>query len=359
MKNKRLTVILFHLLLAAVPAATLLTAALRPADTAPPELSAAPLLTGASAGQIDTFLTGNFPLREQLTSLRTRLELFSGRREVDGVFVLADRLIENTPAVSEKAVAAATERISAFADRFDGTVSLMLVPTPASIHRDQLPAYADAAPQKAVIDRAYELLSEKVGAIDCYSALSAGRDMSLYYRTDPRWTSLGAYMGYNACSSPMGFTPIAMDRFDIVHISHDFTGSLADRLGISLTPDTIDIYSTPGSNTNSMVIDIYNGEEWTQAAGLYAYDRLNEGYGIFPEADPFCMIQTGTAKAPRLLIIGDSHINALAPFLTTHYSTVALADLSLPESELRSLTDLGSYDQILFCCTLESFVGLQ
>lgn len=359
MKNKKLSVLLFYLLLATVPAATILSASLRPAHENIPDLSPTALLTGTAAGETDALLRENFPARNLLTALRTRMELLSGRRETAGVFVLDDRLIENTPAVSEKAIAQSAERISAFAERFDGTVSLMLVPTASAIHRNLLPAAANIAPQKSAIDKAYELASEKIGTIDCYSALSAGRDLSLYYRTDPLWTPLGAYTGYNASSSQMGFSPLAMDRFNIIHASHDFLGSLCDRTGYTVTPDTVDIYSAPGTDTSGIIVNSFNGSEWIETPDLYNMDFLDEGYAIFPRAAPLTVIETSVPKAPRLLIIGDSYMNALAPFLTMHYSTVALADISLPERELRDLLDLNSFDQILFCCTLNSFAGLQ
>ena len=359
MKNKKLSVLLFYLLLTAVPAATILSASFHPAHENIPDLSPAALLTGTSAGETDTLLREIFPARDLLTSLRARMELLSGRRETAGVFVLDDRLIENTPAVSEKAITQSAERLSAFADRFDGTVSLMLVPTASAIHRNLLPAAADIAPQKSVIDTAYELASEKIGAIDCYSPLSAGRDLSLYYRTDPHWTPLGAYMGYNACAGQMGFSPLAMDRFNIIHASHDFRGSLCERTGYTVTPDTVDIYSAPGADTSGIIIRSFNGSEWTETPDLYDLDLLDEGYAIFPEASPLTIIETSVPKAPSLLIVGDSYMNALAPFLTMHYSTVALADISLPERELRDLLDPNSFDQILFCCTLNSFAELQ
>lgn len=360
MKGKRLSVLLFYLLLAAIPTATLLTATIRPEHEKSHAISLSSTLSGAAAEEAEAVLAKNFPAKDFLTSLRTQIELSSGRKEIDGVFVLPDRLIENTPAVSEKAVTHSAEIVSAFAERFDGAISLMLVPTASSIHRDLLPATAEIAAQKALIDKAYELVSEQVGTIDCYSTLSASRDLSLYYRTDPRWTSLGAYMGYSACSNQMGFSPLAMDRFNIEHANHNYFGLLCDRIGYyDLIPDTIDIYSAPESDTNSIIINIYNKTEWIQTSGLYNRERLDEGYAVFPEGAPVSTIETGMKKAPRLLIVGDSFVNALAPFLTMHYSTVTVADMALSENELRQLIDVNSYDQILFCCTLNSFAELQ
>ena len=356
MKGNKLFVTLFHLLLAAAPTAALLSAVLAPSHETVPELSLSPILTGTSAQQTDSLLAENFPARGSLISLRTGMELSVGRRETNGIFVLSDRLIENTPAVSEKDIIKAAERISSLAERFDGAVSWMLIPTASSVRRDLLPVYAEVAPQKAVIDKAYELVSEKVGAIDCYSALSSSRG-NIYYRTDPHWTSLGAYMGYSACSNQMGFSPLSADRFDIEHASHSFTGSLSKRIGYYPAPDTVDIYS-PHGMALSAVTHVYDGESWTSREGLYFRERLDDGYAVFPGGEVALTVETGLS-APSLLVMGDSYANALIPFFALHYSRITLVDLSMPEKELRELVDLNEYDQMLLCGTLNSFSALQ
>lgn len=352
MKSNKLFVTLFHFLLAATPSAVLLSAVFSPEHEQSPEFSPRAILTGATAQQTESLLAENFPARDLLTSLKTTIELSTGRQETDGIFVLSDRLVENVPAVSEQEMALAAEHISSFAERFDGTVSWMLVPTASSIRRDLLPVYAEIPPQKAVIDKAYELVSEKVGTIDCYSTLAASRG-NVYYRTDPHWTSLGAYMGYSSCSNQMGFSPLAADRFDIEHVSHSFTGSLCERIGYSLPPDTIDLYSPHGS-TVSAAMSVYNGEEWVPHEGMYFRERLDDGYAVFPGGETALTIETNLS-APALLVMGDSYANALLPFFASHYSRITLVDVATPEDELRSLIDLNTYDQILLCGTLNSF----
>jgi len=354
MKNK-LFVNLFHLLLAAVPSAVLLSAIVSPAHEKVPDFSPKALLTGSTAQQTEALLTENFPGRSLLTSLHTSLELSSGRRETNGIFVLQDRLIENAPAVSEKEITRAAEYISSFSERFDGAVSWMLIPTASSIRRDLLPVYAEVAPQKAIIDKAYELASEKVGTIDCYSALASNR-RNIYYRTDPHWTSLGAYMGYSACSNQMGFSPLSADRFDIEHASHSFVGSLCDRIGYTITPDTIDIY-TPHGISSSATAQFYDGESWITHEDIYFRERLDEGYAVFPGGEIALTIETGLT-APDLLVMGDSYANALLPFFAMHYSKITLVDVAMPEKDLRELVDLNDYEQLLFCGTLISFAEL-
>ena len=359
MKEKRRPSPLLCLLLASIPAAVLLAAGQTArADGESLQLPSAAAVADRSAmEQTEDWLADHFPLQSSLTAMHTRLELLTGRREVDGVYVLADRLLERQGTIPEKTVSLSAQAVSDFATGFRGAVSLMLVPGAESIESDLLPAPAAPASQKTIIDRAYELTAEKVSTIDCYSMLSANRELYLYYRTDSRWTSLGAYLAYSACGKQMGFTALSVDRMDVVHASHSFRGNLCRRIQYNgVEPDTIDIYSTPG-NDSEVHLQIYDGQCWSGHTGLYFREYLeDDGYSVFLGPDqPVITIETDVRSAPRLLILKDSWANALAPFLTAHYSTITLVDPALLRKPLGELIDMDSYDQALICCSLSSF----
>jgi len=364
-KGKKLTTFLFYLMLAAVPAAILFSpkADFSPAENRQLAAFPTPSFTALSDGSFmaatEDYIRDHFPLREQLFGLRTQLELLSGQREVNGVFVLSDRLVEKMDTVSEAAIDQGTRAVTAFSQRFSGAVSLMLIPTAASIHSDLLPPSAPGVPQKALIDRIYESLPERVGTIDCYSALAASPGLGLYYRSDPRWTSLGAYLGYNACSKQMSFTPVSSDRLNVEHASHQFRGQLYNRtLCARPLPDTIDIYSLPGSDAK-VTLKIYDYEAgWSQHEGLYFREFLDSSdpYAVFlgPER-PVVTVTTSVKNGRNLIVFRDSNANALTPFLAMHYSTITLVDLSMIQGPFEQLVSLEDYDQALFCYSLKTF----
>ncbi len=311
------------------------------------------------AAQAESYLQDHFPLRSSFLALRTNFAIFSGRREVNGVYILDGQMAEQFGSVSEARLAQSLAEAETFAKSFSGPVSLMLIPTSVGIDRDLLPASITELSQKALLDRVYESVSERLGTIDCYSLLAANHNKPLYYRSDHRWTTLGAYFGYSACGEQMGFVPLAAERFNIQHASHNFRGSLYHKtLYAGPSPDTIDIYSA-SSSTLAPTVETYRYDEGSQLHdGLYYRELLggSDPYALFlGEPAPVVTITTGLKKAPRLLVIRDEYANVMAPFLALHYSTVTLVDPTLLEGPLESLVNLDDYDQALLCYSLKHF----
>ena len=65
-----------------------------------------------------------------------------------------------------------------------------------------------------------------------------------FYRSDHHWTSFGAYLGYSAASKQLGCTPIPAERFNVEHASHQFRGSLYNKIIYDrIEPDSVDLYT--------------------------------------------------------------------------------------------------------------------
>ena len=152
-----------------------------------------------SSVRTKTFMTGfedysadHVPARSGWIGLQTRLLLLLGQKEINGVYVEKDRLLERVDPPSGKNVANSVLAMNQFAERFDGATYLMLVPTAAEIYRDTLPAGAPTLSQRTTIDEVYKKV-EKITTVDAYASLSANREQYLYYRSDHHWTSRGAF----------------------------------------------------------------------------------------------------------------------------------------------------------------------
>lgn len=363
MNGKKWTVMTFSFILAAGLAGLLFLPKDSFSETENRTLAAFPrfslLPKEGIAVQAEQYLQDHFPLRSSFLSLRTGFAIFSGSREVNGVYILDGQMAEQFGEVSEARLAQSLAEAEAFARRFPGPVSLMLIPTSAGIDRDLLPDSIVEPSQKALLDRIYESSSERLGTIDCYSLLAANHDRRLYYRSDHRWTTMGAYFGYSACGDQLGFTPLSADRFNIQHAAHDFRGSLYHKtLYTGPLPDTIDIYSFPNSSPEPSVETYRYGEGTVSRSGLYCREMLagSDPYALFlGEPAPVVTVRTGLKKAPRLLIMRDEYASAMVPFLALHYSTITLVDPTLLEGPLEELIDFQDYDQALLCCSLKHF----
>ncbi len=313
----------------------------------------------------EEYAADQFPLRTLWIGLQTRLKLLMGQREINGVYILKDWLLERVNPPAGKNAANSVLAINEFADRFDGATYLMLVPTAAEIYRRMLPPGAPTLSERTTIDEAYKTV-RGVTTVDAYASLSTNRERYLYYRSDPHWTSRGAYLGYGALSAKMGFTPVPQDRFNVEHASHDFRGSLYSEVIYSgVEADTVDLYSyPPGAQVTG--IEVFNGTGWEHRENLYSREFLEkkDQYSVFPgQNHPIMTITTNimtiTTNSPTensLIIFKDSYAHALIPFLSLHYSRITMVDLRYLAVPFERVVDLSKYQQALFCYNVKTFV---
>lgn len=323
-----------------------------------------PRFTGSSVRN-KTFMTGfedysadHVPARSGWIGLQTRLLLLLGQKEINGVYVEKDRLLERVDPPSGKNVANSVLAMNQFAERFGGATYLMLVPTAAEIYRDTLPAGAPTLSQRTTIDEVYKKV-EKITTVDAYASLSANREQYLYYRSDHHWTSRGAYLGYGALSAKMGYTPVPLDRFNVEHASHSFRGSLYSKIIYDgVEADTIDLYSYP-SGAEVTGVSVYDGTNWTERDSLYCREFLEkkDQYSAFlGQNQPIVTVTTNAPNDNSLLIFKDSYTHSLVPFLALHYRKITLVDLRYLVVPFERLVDLSEYDQVLFCYNAKTFV---
>ena len=325
-----------------------------------PTFSAKTLLNKTFMSGFETYSADHFPARPQWIELQTRSLLTIGQKEVNGVYILKDRLIEkiDEPEYPEY-MANSVMAMKEFAGRFSGSTYLMLAPTAAEIYRQDLPFGAPTLDESQVIRSVYDSLKDDLSAVDVYSSMTANRDSGIYYRSDHHWTSRGAYLGYSALSNQLGFTAIPLDLFDIEHASHEFRGSLYSKVVYdSIEADTIDIYSYP-EGPSVTGVSIFTGQEWQEHDGLYFREYLEkkDKYATFLGPNqPIVTITTDCPTDKELIVFKDSYAHSLAPFLAQHYSKITLVDLRYLVTSFENYVDPSEYDQALFCYNVKNFI---
>ena len=359
MNGKKLTALTFYLVLAIAATGMAVSPKGDFSQAEQRSLASLPTLSsvwdGSSGEKLEDYLADHFPLRTEWMSLRTRLQQLTGRKVVQDVYLLYDRLMERTDPISEESVKQSTAAVMEIAGRFSGATSLMLIPSASEIHSDLLPDGISNVSQKIAIDRAYEQVSKSVNTLDCYSTLSANRERYLYYRSDSHWTSLGAYLAYSASATQLGFTATSLDRMNIEHASHHFLGNLYRRVMVQdFLPDSIDLYTLPGERQNHTV-QIFDGRSWETHDGVYFREYLqseNASEVFLGPREPAIDITTMPGDR-TLLIIDDEWAHTLIPFLIPHYSRITLID---PEAgPLPAEISADNYSQLLFCYPVENF----
>lgn len=363
MKYQKITIILFFSLLALMPLLIFLLPKQEFSQEENryladfPKLSLKTIADKEFMDGFDEYAADHFPLRTSWIGMKTQLEHLSGRKEINGVYILKDRLIEKTDEIDQENIRKSVKEMNAFAKRFSGSTSLMLIPTAAEVYKDMLPKGAPGIAQKEQIDGIYGQV-KNISTIDAYSSLMSNAQKLTFYRSDHHWTSFGAYLGYSAASKQLGYTPVAVERFNVEHASHQFRGSLYSKIIYDrVESDTIDLY-TYGNSSHISKVDIFDGKEWNEADDIYFRDYLGkkDQYSVFlGQNQPIVTIHTDAATDSNLLIFKDSYSHSLVPFLALHYSKITLVDLRYLTKSFENWIDLDDYQQALFCYNFKNF----
>ena len=315
--------------------------------------------SGKFMKDFEGFFSDHFIMRDEWIATKTQAELLAGKKEVNGVFILNDRLIQKVEDYDRTLVAKNVSAINGFAKRVEIPCTMMLVPTACEIQKDQLDPNVPVLNQKMLIESVYSRMAGQLSTVDVYSPLYSSKDEYIYYKTDHHWTSLGAYLGYSAASRSLGYQTISLNSFDIQHASHDFYGTLYSKVIYDKTgPDTIDYYSYPkGTTVSKVVVDTGSSKKNYDSMYFREYLSQKDKYSSFLGSNqPFVTVHSNAKSGKKLLVIKDSYANSLVPFLTQHYSEITMVDLRYINVDLNEKLSLDDYDQILFAYNVESFV---
>lgn len=324
-----------------------------------PELTKETFFNKSYVNGIDNFVSDHFTARKKLISLKTNMDIVSGKKEVNNIFILKDRLIKRFSEPNYEKVSDNINAINLFSQRIDKDVYVMIAPTAAGVYEDHLPKYAKVYNQKTFIDYVYNYLNkDNVVTLDVFNPLFSTREEYIYYRTDHNLTSLGAYYAYSSTIKKMGFVPISLNSFDIEHASNDFKGTLYSKiLYNNIKSDTLDFYHyKKGYNVTSVVVG--RGKDAKVSDSMYFKEYLNNNNkysAMLGEEAPIVTITTDEPSGKNILVIKDSYANSLVPYLTQHYSEITMVDLRYLDYSLETFVDINYYDQVLFLYNAESF----
>lgn len=312
-----------------------------------PAFSFSELFSGRFMKDFESWITDQFPFRDSWISLKSRAERLSGKTENNNVFFASDdTLISRFPAPDMSVVDANTAAVNALGQYAD--VYLSLIPTAAEIWSDRLPAHADTADQRALIEYIYHGCG--VNTVDTCSALYAHRGEYIYYRTDHHWTTLGAYYGYTALCAAMGLEPV--DGYVPQTVTDGFYGTAYSSSGVRwVEPDEIDIY-VPAEGVR---VTDYNGRE--HEGSVYDMSKLEgkDKYAVFFGGNtPRMIIDTGR-EGGSLLLLRDSYSDCELPFLFAHFSRIHVLDLRYYRMSVKDYIADNGIDAVLVNYGLSNF----
>ena len=320
-----------------------------------PEFSVSSVLDRSFMKNSESYFADHFVGRTDWIKAKTKIELVSGKKEINGVYIDGGRMVEKLDSPDYKSISRSISAINNFAENTELETYVMIVPTSAEIYSSTFPNVN----QKDEISKIYsELSTENIITIDAYGALNSHKEDYIYYRTDHHWTSLGAYYVYSSTAYDMGFTPVSWDNYNIEHASSDFKGTLYSKtLYDGVDSDILDIYyTTLGTDITS--VEVYTGKGTETYDSYYFREFLEkkDKYSVFGgQNQPVITIKTNAQNENKLLVIKDSYANSYIPFLAQHYSEITMLDMRYIDVPYNEIIDTNDYNQVLFLYNYSTF----
>lgn len=320
-----------------------------------PPFSFDELFSGQYTKDFETYTTDQFTLRDEWITLKAASELALGKRQNNGMFLCdGGTIIEPYEAPEDGKLEANMEALNKLVANTDADVYFALIPGKSDIWAHMLPQNAPRDSEKAAIDYCYSL-SDAVN-VDIYGKLEEHSGEYIYYRTDHHWTTLGAYYGFSALAESMGLDcPDISEYGGRETVSEEFYGTSWSSSGFSwVEPDSMEIFVTEPEG-----LEITNYPQGSPVEGqLYDWSRLEvkDKYSFFYGGNtPLLEIETGVEGAPSLLILRDSYMDSLSPFLLESYSRIHILDLRYYRASLSDYIAQNGFDDVLVCYSIDNF----
>ena len=267
-----------------------------------PEISLKAVADGSFMRQYEEYRSDQFTGRSLWLSVRNDMDLLAGRRDSNGVFKGEDQyLLEDV-----------------------------------------------ARPDQ---EQMKEELGEQVVWVDVSKTLKEHRKEEIYYRTDSRWTTRGAYYAFQKLSETMGLDQEKTPKWQEYVVTNIFNGNLSARSGYGGgVEESIYIYDAEKKGEEPQIVVEYV-DEGRKTSTLYDRTKLKEtdAYSLFLGGDHARVnIRTTADTTDRLLLVKDSYANCLIPFLTPYYREVIVIDPAYYKGSLDDIMEENKITSVLF-----------
>ena len=199
-------------------------------------------------------------------------------------------------------------------------------------------------------------LGDSVSWIDAVSVLNRHRSENIYYKTDSRWTSLGAFYVFQEAAPVLGIEEDVSDDFVSYAVSDDFNGGLSSKSGVFLDEtEQIDIY-VPATGDNDLTVTYV--DDGRKTTSIYDSSKLEtkDQYEVFLGGDTSVAdIRTVSTDSDRLLVVKDSFADCFIQFLTPFYREIVVADPRYCTETLDEIMDTYRITDVLILYSGNTF----
>ena len=301
-----------------------------------PVPSVSTVLDGRFMKSAENYVGDHFPFRSFFVTLNTEEQLLLGKRDLAGDYssVPADggvyfgkngHLYEVLLPDKSGTFRDNADGLAEFAEKSGVSLTILPVPSGSQEQPENLPLSAPNNDQRQEFDELRRAVGQSAQVVDLFSALSLKSGQDYYFKTDHHWNAYGAYVGYAALASAMGFPCVPQSGFDFRAVPQPFYGTLYSKaLSVGQEPDTLILpYAKDApALTQQIGQKEHEGIYWDE------YLTQKDKYSAYLGGNPaVTVVLNPAAKGGKLLLLKDSYANAMVPYLAENFSEIHLIDL--------------------------------
>lgn len=301
-----------------------------------PVPSVSTVLDGRFMKSAENYVGDHFPFRSFFVTLNTEEQLLLGKRDLAGDYssVPADggvyfgkngHLYEVLLPDKSGTFRDNADGLAEFAEKSGVSLTILPVPSGSQEQPENLPLSAPNHDQRQEFDELRRAVGQSAQVVDLFSALSLKSGQDYYFKTDHHWNAYGAYVGYAALASAMGFPCVPQSGFDFRAVPQPFYGTLYSKaLSVGQEPDTLILpYAKDApALTQQIGQKEHEGIYWDE------YLTQKDKYSAYLGGNPaVTVVLNPAAKGGKLLLLKDSYANAMVPYLAENFSEIHLIDL--------------------------------
>lgn len=301
--------------------------------------------------KIENYISDHFPIRNNLLSLKNKMELIAGKTYVNDTYIGKDNYLVSKFKNNSKSHYV-YESINEFSK--NKKVYVMMVPDSILVNENKLFYHLDIEEDKE-IDKLYDNLKYSTN-IDVRKTLKENnKSEEMYYKTDHHWTTFGAYYAYVEFMKSKKEPYLNKNDFIIKKVTSDFKGTNSSKvLGLDIKDD---VYTF---NTNfKLTVNYVDDNRITNT--MYNKDYLDkkDKYSYFLDNNHSEIIIQNKSlnNGKKLLVVKNSYANSFVPFLVNHYEYVFVIDLRYFKGNVTEYLSNNKIDETLILYNLNNLYG--
>lgn len=332
-----------------------------------PELTLSGVLDGSFMKDFETYLSDQFPFRDEAIYIKSFTDRLWGKKQENGVYIGKDGFLFDEPAsYSKNKMKALAEKINALSEKNSKLNTVFaLVPNSSYIYSDKLPDYLVLPDQKKQIKDFYSRLDESIKTVNTVSPLLKVKETGdAFYRTDHHWTTRGAYSVFLKTASKLGINTKGI-KYEFHTVSTHFEGTLKskslsqkakDRLEVCFPENSQGTYYIEFSGTPKKRASLFFEEKLKEKnkyevflGGNYAKVTVTTDlldYSKMPVVEASYMSYLPESR--KLLVVKDSYANCMIPMLTPYFTKIVIVDPRYMTENLHQVLNDDDFTDLLF-----------